>query len=683
VVAETDQRLAERLLEEVIEALRSASDPLWYDPQYDVSIAEDAAGQVASDRDVNHLGAISYALSAGLPVIGWGPAQRNPGADERTARAVRQFVEAALVLIEQYQNSRLTTDQFTAALSAAYMRQATNAFTAGKRAIGNLSVLTQQDQIDIRRSLLATGLQPKSAIPVGSVGDLIGRLIMATNGRNPQQAKNAPEMEQALMQSVATRMDDVMRKGFARAVAESENAPIASILQRIAAQRAQQTPANQTKAQQQQVKKLLAAIAAMTASAQGAARRQLQTVTRMLQRGSITPVEAAARVQAIMQQAAVRATIAARRAAGARHPNQLNPDNQEDIAASMDAADASLHAKGGLLNWIVQNVLSPWNLLDPDTVRWLRALLIGGAVADYRALQQAGERAAFRTGAPGLAPALPVTPLAQTVEDVAQVQSAIGQDHVLTTSPMGQTVMVWWALGDADHCKDCIGLSDMSPYSYDALMQMGLFPGSGHTQCGGNCKCHLEYDVPTEVCADPLTAAGTGLFTIAEAMTEGPLNLVWVQEAQACATPLPIESLLGALPETTDQPIPEQHAFSWDHDVAAQITVLAPVLNLPEALRWLDRPPDLHAPYIRPPGVDGVGPLLVQKFGYEDARYSAAYQENGKALRFITGATTEGSTMFEPEMTVAALRWAAQWASERGMALEFDARLVNQGWPTS
>jgi 8-oxo-dGTP pyrophosphatase MutT (NUDIX family) len=680
MVAETDRDLTEALLEQITEALRSASDPLWYDPQYDVAIQEDATGIVASDRDINHLQAIAYALSAGLPVIGWGPAQRNPGADERLSRAVRQFVESALLLIEQFQAGTLTSTQFTAALSAAYLRQASNAYTVGKRSLGNLSRLSTQDQQDIQRTLMAAGLAPaETVIPVGSVGDLIGRLITTTNGKDPKQAKDAPAMEALLLQSVAVRMDDVMRKGFARAVADSENTSIPVILDRIAAERAKLAQANQTLVQQAQVRKLLAAIAKISASAQAAVRNQLAVVTRLLQSGRITPQEAAARVNAILHAQALRAMRAARRAAGARNANQLSADNQGDITDSMVAADAALHAKGGLLNWIVKNVLNPWNLAQPDTVKWLRALLVGGALNDFHSLAQAGERAAFRVG-DNIAPVTGATPTAQTVADVANVQSAIGQDHVFSPTPMGQIIQVWWTLGDADHCDDCIELSDMSPYSYDALMSMGLFPGSGHTQCGLNCKCRFEYDVPDTVCGDPLA----GISDFAESMvTEGPINLVWIKEADACGTPIPVASLLGDLPDygPSQQPVADQNAFTWDTDVASQIVVDAPALALPEELAWLKHPPDLHAPYIRD-GIrePGVGPVLVQKFALGDNTYSAVYQEDAKNLRFITGAMTGASShTFEPEMTVAAIRWAAQSAAERGLSLQFDNRLVNQG----
>lgn len=49
---------------------------------------------------------------------------------------------------------------------------------------------------------------------------------------------------------------------------------------------------------------------------------------------------------------------------------------------------------------------------------------------------------------------------------------------------------IYWRLGQADHCIDCIILSINSPYTKESLPTVPL---AGDTQCHSNCKCRLEY----------------------------------------------------------------------------------------------------------------------------------------------------------------------------------------------
>ncbi len=55
-------------------------------------------------------------------------------------------------------------------------------------------------------------------------------------------------------------------------------------------------------------------------------------------------------------------------------------------------------------------------------------------------------------------------------------------------------VEIWWVLGIAEHCPDCIELSLGSPYSKPGYGDNPLpaVPGSGYTQCLSHCKCTLE-----------------------------------------------------------------------------------------------------------------------------------------------------------------------------------------------
>jgi hypothetical protein len=53
-------------------------------------------------------------------------------------------------------------------------------------------------------------------------------------------------------------------------------------------------------------------------------------------------------------------------------------------------------------------------------------------------------------------------------------------------------VLMVWALGaDEDHCDDCLGLADGSPY---AKGQIPTWPKAGDTQCFDNCYCQIEAD---------------------------------------------------------------------------------------------------------------------------------------------------------------------------------------------
>lgn len=49
---------------------------------------------------------------------------------------------------------------------------------------------------------------------------------------------------------------------------------------------------------------------------------------------------------------------------------------------------------------------------------------------------------------------------------------------------------IYWRLSASDHCKDCMSLSDASPFSKATIP---VVPGSGGTQCLYNCGCFLEY----------------------------------------------------------------------------------------------------------------------------------------------------------------------------------------------
>lgn len=48
---------------------------------------------------------------------------------------------------------------------------------------------------------------------------------------------------------------------------------------------------------------------------------------------------------------------------------------------------------------------------------------------------------------------------------------------------------IYWRLGEAEHCQDCLRLAANSPYMPNELPTV---PREGHTECLSNCQCHLS-----------------------------------------------------------------------------------------------------------------------------------------------------------------------------------------------
>lgn len=56
---------------------------------------------------------------------------------------------------------------------------------------------------------------------------------------------------------------------------------------------------------------------------------------------------------------------------------------------------------------------------------------------------------------------------------------------------LGDDEKIYWRLVDAEHCADCPGLADGSPYTRKTLP---CVPKDGSTECGEGCQCYLEID---------------------------------------------------------------------------------------------------------------------------------------------------------------------------------------------
>jgi hypothetical protein len=377
------------------------------------------------------------------------------------------------------------------------------------------------------------------------------------------------------------------------------------------------------------------------------------------QAGALTQPELAAAVQAEYRAAARRAFIAGRRSIG--HLGPMTDDDESDIDDEGAADQALLNqfrepaAAGGLGGLLLSMVLDPTNLIDPDLARWAKERF--GAGAERSVLGRLE----------GLADRLPS--FAARGEMAGLARAGVG----------GDAVIVWWTLGHADHCVDCVRLSDGSPYRLEALESAGLHPGSGHTRCGGRCRCHLEYDLPSVVCADPMTGDLGDTGVVYEANT-GRMD-VRVMEAVACALPASVSSFEGPGFEMID----DDDAFAWDEELVANDLDWAGgtlVLPFDEAIRE-DARVAARLGWLTGTGSDGRrlwmdgadNELFVRRFETADgmSQYAFVFRDSGdgtSAIRFEGGVTIGGPTGSDAEMTMRAIRELASDARAAGRAFE-------------
>lgn len=69
----------------------------------------------------------------------------------------------------------------------------------------------------------------------------------------------------------------------------------------------------------------------------------------------------------------------------------------------------------------------------------------------------------------------------------------LGRMRAYLDSRLSLNSTCWWVFGNAEHCEDCILLADQGPYRVADLLTENIFPASGHTLCGVNCKCSLVF----------------------------------------------------------------------------------------------------------------------------------------------------------------------------------------------
>ena len=73
-----------------------------------------------------------------------------------------------------------------------------------------------------------------------------------------------------------------------------------------------------------------------------------------------------------------------------------------------------------------------------------------------------------------------------------------GMYDLSVAASLPSDVKIYWMLGIAEHCDDCLLLEAGNPYSKFGVGANPLpaVPRSGYTECLSNCKCRLEMVVP-------------------------------------------------------------------------------------------------------------------------------------------------------------------------------------------
>jgi len=69
---------------------------------------------------------------------------------------------------------------------------------------------------------------------------------------------------------------------------------------------------------------------------------------------------------------------------------------------------------------------------------------------------------------------------------LGKVRATSAEAFVEASDPAEEYI---WILVAEEHCEDCPRIADLSPFTKDTIIG---FPGSGDTECLGNCKCFLK-----------------------------------------------------------------------------------------------------------------------------------------------------------------------------------------------
>lgn len=393
--------------------------------------------------------------------------------------------------------------------------------------------------------------------------------------------------------------------------------------------------------------------------------------------------------------------IAGRRAVGVRKPMTTSQLAKLDdtMAVDIDALDAwatggvppasvaaGVAAAGGLGAMLLKMFTDPTNYLGSGLPGDPFAGLPPPIGAGKKSLDQLEKEAAklVKAGkevpqhlAADIARHQPNKELAMATNRLSQYGDAVrayshrGEMDALAQTIPAESTMVWWELGQADHCIDCIRLADASPFYLSVLDFNGVYPGSGHTQCGGRCRCSLGYEIPSEVCGDMLL--GDSIGDLIESADGAHLN-VWVMEAAACRNPVGVDSFGPGYDSGDD--LGEEVAYSWDEDTAAAIEgavttstkrLVDEKAEVAKAFAWLRQ------------RIKSFEKVQSTTYKLDGAQYNAIWTLEPDVLRFHVGATTSGLPVMDPEFTYRAMHDLSAYAAERNVRFEVDATTASDG----
>jgi hypothetical protein len=138
------------------------------------------------------------------------------------------------------------------------------------------------------------------------------------------------------------------------------------------------------------------------------------------------------------------------------------------------------HAQAGYLGRQLAGVLDPFG--EDDTAFGVaqaaaEAAFLNGFVADL-------EAGRYRNAAGELSEKAIA---ARAAMYAYSLLGSVNEAWVMTMPP--ETTLIYWHLGDSEHCPDCPDLETGSPYTPESLPTV---PGAGDTECGGRCRCWLS-----------------------------------------------------------------------------------------------------------------------------------------------------------------------------------------------
>ena len=181
---------------------------------------------------------------------------------------------------------------------------------------------------------------------------------------------------------------------------------------------------------------------------------------------------------------------------------------RETVLSYVEASiEATSSATASLAEYVAGDVLSPgdWRLLMRREIKdeYVRQYVLGkGGVAqmtqaDWGSIggmlkEQYGYLDDFaRQVAQGTLSEAQIRARAQMY--IRSAREAYERAHSRVADAAGMDEVAWVLNWNAENCPDCQDYADMGWQRVDDDPYNGAYPGSGHTVCLTNCRCHLEW----------------------------------------------------------------------------------------------------------------------------------------------------------------------------------------------